>query len=359
MPLAILCLYFVCLAIALIVFLATLKEDRSIPLEDFPFVSVVIAARDEEKSIEDCLKSLAAQNFPRSKLEVIVVDDSADRTADIVKAYAGSHENVRYFKLAEGGPGKKQALVLGIKKARGEYIFQIDADCIAGENWVSDLASRLGNDSALVGGFTLVRHGKKIATKVQALEYLYMLSLGKALSRPIRTLSLFGNNTAFEKEAYARAGGYETLSPGLVEDYELVRAFFERGAGRARLIFHRNSVVSTKPAGSFKEYLEQRKRWAQAALHAMWGWRFSLIPVSLLYLGASVYPFFTKYVAAIIVLRLLADFFVILNPVRRFRQFSFVPYLILFEINLVLMVIDLGVPLTLSSKIRWKGRLVR
>jgi cellulose synthase/poly-beta-1,6-N-acetylglucosamine synthase-like glycosyltransferase len=359
MSLIILCLFGAYLAISLIIFFATIKKDESPAFEEFPFVSVIIAARNEEKNIRDCLESLRTQRFPQNKYEVIVIDDhSADRTSDIAKAFSEAHENFRYRKLAEGVTGKKQALAFGIKRARGEYIFQIDADCTANENWLSELSSRLGNDYALVGGFTLVRHKKSVAEKVQALEYLYMLSLGKALSRSIRTYSLFGNNTAFKKEAYERAGGYESLSPGMVEDYQLVRAFFECGVGRSQLAFHRNSVVSTEPARSFKDYLEQRKRWSQAALGAMSGWRFSLIPVSLFYFGASIYPFFTEYFAVIIVLRLLADFLVILNPVRRFRQFSLIPYLIFFEINLVLMVIYLGVPLTLSKKIRWKGRVV-
>lgn len=359
LPAIVLSLYFIYLAIALIIFFATIREDESPAIEDFPFVSVIIAARNEEKNIRNCLESLRSQRFPRDKYEVIVVDDhSSDRTRDLVTEFSEAHKNFRYLRLAEGVTGKKRALSVGIHEASGEYIFQIDADCVANENWLSDLASRLGKDCALVGGFTLVRHKRKVAEKVQALEYIYMLSLGKAISRPFRALSLFGNNTAFKKKAYESAGGYQSLRPGPVEDYQLVRAFYERGAGKAELVFHRNAVVTTEPASSFKDYLEQRKRWGQAALGAMSGWRFSLIPVFLIYFGASIYPFFTKYLAAIIVLRILGDLMVVLIPVRRFRQFSLLPCLIFFEINLVLMVIYLGAPLTLSRRIRWKGRVV-
>src|SRR5690606_31405256 len=64
------------------------------PLEEkathpFPLVTVVIAARDEEDNIADCLASLEAQTYPASSLEILVVDDhSRDRTALIAQSFA-------------------------------------------------------------------------------------------------------------------------------------------------------------------------------------------------------------------------------------------------------------------------------
>ena len=57
-------------------------------LTEMPSVSIIIPARNEEKNIERCLDSLMLLNFPKEKLEVIVVDDeSTDNTAALVSSY--------------------------------------------------------------------------------------------------------------------------------------------------------------------------------------------------------------------------------------------------------------------------------
>jgi cellulose synthase/poly-beta-1,6-N-acetylglucosamine synthase-like glycosyltransferase len=345
------------LVLSLVIFFLTFKADGSPAGVRFPFVSVVIAARNEEKDIGACLDSLRGQSFPPQGFEVIVIDDhSTDATPVLVRSYLERQDNFRLFELGEGLSGKKAAMTFGIKQARGEYIFQIDADCRAPQKWLSELCAHLGKDNVLVGGFTLIRYQKKLLERIQALEHHYMLSVGKAVSRSMRTLSLFGNNTAFKKEAYEQAGGYESLSKDISIDYQLVRAFHERAIGRAELVFNADSAVSTEPMKGLKDYFHQKKRWALGILNMFPGWKLVLLPTMLLYLGASLYPFFTRYFLLIFLLRLAADLGVMLNSLRRFRQCGLIPYLFFFQINLTLMVAGLGCVLLLSPKIRWKGR---
>jgi len=350
-------LYGLYLAVSLLVFFFTIKMDHAPTVENFPFISVVIAARNEEKNIRACLESLRSQRFPREGYEVLIIDDhSTDATPAILRSYLELQENFRCFELAEGLSGKKSAMTFGIKEARGEYIFQIDADCTAPGNWLSELGSHLGAHNALVGGFTLIPGPRKLLERIQALELHYMLSLGKAVSRTVRTLSLFGNNTAFKKSAYERAGGYESLGKDISIDYQLVRAFHERKIGQAELIFNADSAVFTEPMKSFKDYFHQKKRWALGVFDTIPGWKLILLPSLALYLGASLYPFFTKYFLLIFLMRLAADLGIMFNSLRRFRQCGLIPWLLFFQINLTLMVASLGCLLLFSPKISWKGR---
>jgi cellulose synthase/poly-beta-1,6-N-acetylglucosamine synthase-like glycosyltransferase len=67
-------------------------------LEYFPFISVVVAARDEEKNISDCIQSLLKQDYPVDKFEILIIDDfSTDKTAELIKKFDTSETNLKYL----------------------------------------------------------------------------------------------------------------------------------------------------------------------------------------------------------------------------------------------------------------------
>ena len=74
-------------------------------------VSVVIAAKNEEKNIENCIKSVLEQTYPRYKIEIIVVDNnSIDKTKEIAKKYTD-----KVFNLAQ------ETDLNGVKNFRGAH----------------------------------------------------------------------------------------------------------------------------------------------------------------------------------------------------------------------------------------------
>lgn len=99
-------------------------------IKEYPFLSVVIAARNEEKSITRTIESLLQQNYPR--FEIIVMNDrSQDRTMDLVNELAQRHKCLRVFdikNLPAGWIGKNYALYYGAMRAKGEWILFTDAD---------------------------------------------------------------------------------------------------------------------------------------------------------------------------------------------------------------------------------------
>ncbi len=107
-----------------------LTEDRATNAE-LPFLSVVIAAKDEQANIGRCVRTLLEQDYP--DFEVIVVNDrSTDETAEIVQRLAEEDRRLRLINVGElpaGWCGKNHAMHVGIARARGEYICMMDADC--------------------------------------------------------------------------------------------------------------------------------------------------------------------------------------------------------------------------------------
>ena len=111
-----------------------------------PFVSVVTPVYNAAATIEACLQSLLALDYPRDRREIIVVDNgSSDETAAIVQRYPVQllHELTR--------PSSYAARNRGIRASRGELIAFTDADCIAERGWLTHLVEGYADES--VGAF--------------------------------------------------------------------------------------------------------------------------------------------------------------------------------------------------------------
>ncbi len=100
-----------------------------------PVISVIVTTRNEERNIENCLKSIKSQTFPQEKIEIIVVDNnSTDRTVKIAKRYTDKIYNI--------GPERSAQLNFGVKLAKGTYILFPDADMILSENVISECVEK-------------------------------------------------------------------------------------------------------------------------------------------------------------------------------------------------------------------------
>lgn len=95
-------------------------------MENLPLVSIIIPCRNEEKFIGKCLDSIVVNDYPKDKIEVMVIDGmSTDNTKEIVREYAQKHS---FIKLLEN-PKKiaPVALNMGVKRASGDIIMRMDA----------------------------------------------------------------------------------------------------------------------------------------------------------------------------------------------------------------------------------------
>lgn len=111
---------------------------------DYPKVSVIVIAHNEEEMLPLCLESLIQLDYPKSQLEIIVVDNkSTDRTRDIIKSYP-----VLY--VAEEKKGRNLARNTGIRASSGTLIAFTDADCIVCKEWLKNMIKGFDDDD--IGG---------------------------------------------------------------------------------------------------------------------------------------------------------------------------------------------------------------
>ena len=105
---------------------ATIALEPMTKAEALPFVTVVVPCRNEEKHIARCLESILANDYPKERMEILVLDGmSEDRTREIVAGYSERYALVRLV----DNPKKHipVAMNIGIREARGERILKMDA----------------------------------------------------------------------------------------------------------------------------------------------------------------------------------------------------------------------------------------
>jgi cellulose synthase/poly-beta-1,6-N-acetylglucosamine synthase-like glycosyltransferase len=112
----------------------------------YPFVSVIVLTKNNETTIEDCLKSLLNLDYPAESYEIIVGDGhSQDRTAEIAREYGA---RVLYDK----GKCKAGGYNVVIQAVRGEYMAFTDADCIVDRHWLRNLLKYFEQDGVAGAG---------------------------------------------------------------------------------------------------------------------------------------------------------------------------------------------------------------
>lgn len=148
-----------------------------------PFVSIIIPCRNEEKYIKECIDSVIANDYPKDKLEILIVDGmSKDKTRDIIKRYS----ELPYIKLIDNKEKiVPHALNMGIKNAKGNIIIRMDAHNVYEKDYISKCVYYLEKYNVdNVGGIWITLPGDKtIIAKSIAIALSHPFGVGNALFR--------------------------------------------------------------------------------------------------------------------------------------------------------------------------------
>ena len=231
-----------------------------------PFVSVVVAARNEAGTIEKCLSSILGQDYPRNKYEVIVVDDnSTDSTADLVKKMSRKFRNLRVHKLSprhsETIGRKPESIALAVSVAKGEIILTTDADCQVPKTWLKSMTKNFAEDVMCQAGPVGEVQTGSFMNKVESLEFMSLIVTGAGLIGAGRPIICNGANLAYRKSAFKAVQGFEgTVSSN--DDETLMQRIFNRNLGKVRFVADPEAVVQTESNNKLWSFLKQRLRWA-------------------------------------------------------------------------------------------------
>jgi len=133
------------------------KRSSGIPGTNSSLVSVILPCRNEARHIRSCLESVTASDFPKERLELLVVDgQSDDETRDIVCEYTKRHPWIRLLdNIRRTTPA---AMNIGVQASQGQIVIRIDAHTVYPENYFSWLVTWLIKSEAdNVGGVCITR----------------------------------------------------------------------------------------------------------------------------------------------------------------------------------------------------------
>ena len=325
-----------------------------------PFVSVVIAARNEEKHLAHCLQSVVEQTYPSDKYEVIVVNDnSTDGTEAICLDFSGRHSNLAYVNAQEDKalPGKTNALDQGIQKARGDVILITDADCTVPATWVEFTAKRYGPDVGIVGGVT-VQKASTWFEGMQSLDWAFLLGLAAAAVARSNPLSTIGNNLSFRKSAYQDVGGYRRIPFSVTEDFMLFQSIVKTGKWKYLYPVDGRVLVVSQPCATLKELARQKHRWGKGGLDMkLSGMLIMVVGFATHGLLLTTFAIGSFFVAASCLLaKIAADYFFLEAILRRLGRTDLLRYIYLFEVYLIAYVLILPFMVLFGGKVMWKGR---
>jgi chlorobactene glucosyltransferase len=207
-----------------------------------PSLSIVVPARNEERSIEACVRSLLAQEWV--DFELIVVDDrSDDATPEILARLAREDPRLRVVRgeeLPEGWIGKPWALHQGARQARSPWLLFTDADSVhAPRGTVSALAYAYagGIDALTIATYQqLVTPAERaLLPTILGLVLLVCGTFGE-LNDPAKPRAALANGQYLlvSRAAYDALGGHEALRAEIAEDIAFARRL--KSDGRFRLI---------------------------------------------------------------------------------------------------------------------------
>ena len=137
-------------------------------------ISVVIAARNEEKNIESLTSYFKKIDYPADKFELILVDDnSTDATFEVMEKVTNSLQNFRVFSTKSfGSTGKRAALSLGIQNAIYPYILITDADCRPENNWLKSYSMKFENGYDMLFGIAPFYQNQNLVNNISCFENL-------------------------------------------------------------------------------------------------------------------------------------------------------------------------------------------
>lgn len=173
-----------------------------------PFVSVIVPAYNAEKNISTLIESLLNQDYPKDKLEIIIVDNnSQDQTKEIIKKYPVKLLEENTIQSSYAGRNK------GIRNAKGEVLAFTDSDCMASSQWVREGVNKIISEDFDVAGGKVEFVFSDHATSAEIYDSMANMNNEADIKelKAAKTANLFVKASLFEKNGmfpdYCISGG--------------------------------------------------------------------------------------------------------------------------------------------------------
>jgi len=245
-------------------FFVTFLENRKkivirngkIKLKHYPAVTIAVPCWNEENTVEKTVQSLLNLNYPKDKLQIMLIDDgSTDNTWNVINKFTG-YENIKVFHKENGG--KYTALNFGLQHCETDFFGGLDADSFADPESLVRLMSYFEKNSDImaVAPSVVVPDSKNIIQNAQKAEY----NMGVYLKKMLCFLGAInvtpGPMTIFKRKVFNDLGYYRHGHN--TEDMEIA---YRMQQNNYKIEHCNDAYVYTNTPGTIRKLFRQRLRW--------------------------------------------------------------------------------------------------
>lgn len=337
-------------------------------------VSIIVPARNEERTVKSCIDSLVKQRYPKELFELIIVDDdSSDKTTDLIVGMLQEHPevNIKFIKANNDSsfrPGKKSAIKRGIDNSTAKLIITTDADCVMGNLWLGDIVAFYEQHlPKMIVAPVAIRDATTNIELLQRIELMSLVAFSASYCRRNQPIMCNGANLVYERSAFFAVEGFkdiDTIASG--DDVLLMNKFAKKFPAEILFLKSKNTLVYTKAQGTLKQFINQHIRWSSKGFSNMSSTSIFVAAIvaginAALVFSVAFSIFYGKFATIFVVvfaIKLVADFVLLkassdfFNNKPRFLQLV---TLQLFYSHCIVLVMCMS----LVKKYEWKGRVVK
>jgi cellulose synthase/poly-beta-1,6-N-acetylglucosamine synthase-like glycosyltransferase len=238
--------------------------DSSVEIGEYPNVTVVIPAYNEEHNIAATIASAAELDYPKDKLKILVMDDgSRDQTLEVGKKEAAKHPDQNIQVVANPHGGKAKTMNSALKIIDTEFMVTLDADSSVSSNALKNMMpyfSKSDRVAAVVAAMK-IRDPKNFLQKIQSAEYLICFYIKKMTSFANGLLVTPGPFSAYRVSIFDDVGDFDEKN--LTEDGEIALRLQKH---QYSIEYCHNAEVFTHAPATLKALRNQRVRWNRGTL---------------------------------------------------------------------------------------------
>lgn len=244
---------------------------------EWPPVTVLIAAHNEEAVVGDILTALLEVDYPAEKLAIVPVNDrSADRTREIIDSYVVRYPGrITPFHRTGGKPGKAAALKDAMAYVNTEIMLVFDADYVPGKALIRQLVAPFFDPEvgSVMGRVVPLNVGKKLLTRILDLERSGGYQVDQQARMNLHFVPQYGGTVAgIRKSALDEIGGWNENT--LAEDTDLTYRLLLAGW---KTVYENRAECYEEVPEKWPVRVRQIMRWAKGHNQAMVGYSAALL----------------------------------------------------------------------------------
>ncbi|SHK05552.1 glycosyltransferase family 2 protein [Paramaledivibacter caminithermalis] len=328
------------------------KIDILKEMTEFPSVSILIPAHNEEKVIGKTVKAMLSLNYPEDKFEVIVINDnSSDDTGKILeelkKTYSNKNLRIITTDKITGGKGKSNALNIGYQNSKSDYIVVYDADNTPEKLALRYLVYAITNSKdlgAVIGKFRTRNKYKNILTRfinIETLSFQWMAQAGRW--QLFRLCTIPGTNFIIRRSVIEALGGWDIHA--IAEDTEISFRIYKMGY---RIGFMPLAVTWEQEPEKLRVWFKQRTRWAKGNVYVLLKYLKNIYREKTKSVLFDLYYFFSVYFLFLSSV-ILSDIIFILGLFTDIKISLSSNFFVIWILAYILFILEVSIALTLEK----------